>query len=168
MDLIASCLADLSVESLQNAIARYLTESEEPWFPMPGLLRRYAAEYHEGTLPPWEPVWERIIEATDAWSQHDREKALAARAMLGEELMTYVKSLGGFYNLASASSEQLTVMQSNFRNAWTKQQSQAETLRKLPECLRPKMALPGAVRKSLGTFGELPKISEPPADWGDV
>lgn len=152
LELIAKCLMDIPCDVLEVAIARFLMESEDRWFPAPAKLRRYASEAQHGVLPEWGIAWDQIMQATKSWCQHDREKAEAARAMVGD-LMQWVRFLGGFYTLANCSSDELTVLQSNFRAEWTKQKQSTETNRKLPEVLRPQTRLPPAVTKNLESFG---------------
>lgn len=157
--MYAKLLADIPAEALQAAIARYLTESETRWFPAVGTLRRLAAESQHGILPEWGMAWDRIMEATKTWCQFDRNKSESARAMVAD-LMQWVRFLGGFYTLANCSSDELTVLQSNFRAEWTKQKQTTETHRKLPEVLRPQTRLPPTVTKNLEAFGDMNHIED--------
>lgn len=154
LDLVAKCLADIPQQSLQVAIARYITESESRFFPAVGTLRRYAAESQEGVLPEWGLAWGRIMEATKVWCQFDRNKSESARAMVAD-LMEWVRFLGGFYTLANCDGDALTVLQSNFRNEWSKQKQRTETERRIPEVLRPAVRLPSPLKKNLESFGEM-------------
>jgi hypothetical protein len=142
LDLIAQCLADIPLDALKIAIVRCLTESEDRWFPAVGKLRRLAVESQAGIIPGWEWAWNEILKALRVWNQFDREACLKAREMLGEELMQLVASMGGFYSLTNADS--FEVLQSNFRNVWTQKKQQAETLRKTPEGLRPRIGIDSA------------------------
>lgn len=155
LEVYAQLLADIPTEALMAAIVRHLAESETPWFPAIGLLRRYAAEHINGVTPDWDEAWETIMKAVAHWSQHDKQRADEAWSMVADELGDYVKSLGGFYVLANCSSDELTVKQSHFRNAWTKRKEQAGAMQKLPENLRPKTRLPEPVHKHLESFGEI-------------
>lgn len=151
LELIAQCLADIPLEALKVAIVRCLTESEDRWFPAVGKLRKLAIESQAGIIPDWEWAWNEILKALRVWNQFDKEACIKAREMLGEELMGLVGSMGGFYSLANA--DDFTVLQSNFRNAWTVKKQQAETLRKTPDGLRPQLSLPegmGIERAKLG------------------
>lgn len=170
LDLIASCLADLPMNALQAAIARFLMESEDRWFPAPAKLRRLAIEYRDGVIPDWEWAWNEIMNAVRVWNQFDREACERARAMLSPELLWFVTSvLGGFYTLANVDSEELTIKQSHFRNAWSRQKDQAETLRKTPESLRPRMSLPSELRSGLEGIGQMerPNLEDKPQPPGD-
>lgn len=151
---MAKCLSDVPVDALEMAIARYITESEDRWFPAPGKLRRYAAEAQHGVLPEWGVAWDRIMEAVKVWSQHDKSKAEAARVTVAD-LMDWVRFLGGFYTLANCDSDTLTVLQSNFRNEWSKQKQRTETDRRIPQVLRPEVRLPSVVLKNLEGFGNI-------------
>jgi hypothetical protein len=153
LDLVATCLADIPLDALKVAIARFLTESEDRWFPAVGKLRRLAVESQAGIIPDWEWAWSEILKALRVWNQFDKEACLKARGMLGEELMGLVGSMGGFYTLAN--SDNLEVIRSNFRNSWTEKRKQTETLRKTPEAIRPRVGLPSEVSANLESFGTL-------------
>jgi hypothetical protein len=131
-------------------------ETEDRWFPSVAKLRRLAIEARDGVIPGWEWGWGEIMKALRVWNQHDKEKSDKARAMLSEELMWFVSSiLGGFYTLANVDKEELSIMQSHFRHAWTRQKEQAETLRKTPEELRPRVSLPSELRNRIDAIGEI-------------
>lgn len=153
LDLVATCLMDVPLDALKVAIARYITESETRWFPAVGTLRRLAVESQAGIIPDWEWAWGEILKALRVWNQYDKEACLKAREMLGEELLSLVASMGGFYSLANA--ENFEVVKSNFRNAWTEKKKQSETLRKTPEAIRPRVNLPSEVRANIEGFGEI-------------
>jgi hypothetical protein len=113
--------------------------NENRFFPAIGTLRRYAAEAGGGVTPGWDKAWARVMEAVKRWSevQHDREKAIAVRESVAD-LMPCIRALGGFYDLSMADNKQLSVLQSNFRDAWNRQANVATENSKLPERLIPR------------------------------
>lgn len=153
LGMYAKLLSDIPATALKTAIARHLTESENRWFPAVGTLRRLAVESQAGLIPDWEWAWNEILKALRVWNQFDKEACLKARGMLGDELMGLVSGMGGFYSLAN--SDNLEVMRSNFRNSWTEKKQRAETLRKTPDAIRPKVGLPSQVSARLESFGSL-------------
>jgi hypothetical protein len=148
----AKLLLDIEPRTLSIAVDRFLSDSEDCWFPSPGKLRKLCSEIQLGAIPGWETAWATIMESVAMWSQFDRQKADAARAYAGS-LMSFVTMLGGFYTLANSSASELRVSESNFRSAWSNQKQDLETQRKLPASAQ--SCLPPAIRKNLESFGKL-------------
>ncbi len=128
---------ELSPDLIRKAAMRYLRQSEENWFPPAGLLLKIAKELADGELPEWQQTWHRVMDACRMWDQYDTKKAIAARQHIGETLYEFVRMLGGFIALTSVDSDTLSVLQSNFRNAFTAERKRAERNRALPDSLRP-------------------------------
>ena len=135
-------LKDVPVPALRKAVYRHLAETTDRWMPSVGKLRSIADEYVNGTAPHWSEAWELVLRAARHWSQFDAVKSNEAWAMLEAEdgLRDIVKALGGFYQLTNC--ESVTVLQGQFRSAYTERSAQAVKARALPEGLRPRRRLP--------------------------
>lgn len=129
----AKHLADLEPDALRRAVERYLSESEDPWFPAIGKLRALAVE---SEIAGWQAAWDQIIVALGLWNrgEHFRAKELVSEA--ADHVARGV--MGGlyFYNLSHADLSTRSVWQSNFRSAWEAEKKRAERNGRLPEHLR--------------------------------
>ncbi len=157
-------LVDLPPVDIETAVKRYLREADELWFPSPGKLRKLAMEAAEGELPEWQHAWHRVMDACRMWDQHDAKKAITARQHIGETLYEFVRMLGGFVALTSVDSDTLSVLQSNFRNAFTAERKRADRNRALPDSLRP---VPAKLH-GLGNRNDSAKLISAPQPIGEV
>lgn len=148
--LIVYCeeLHDVDPSLLAEGAKRYLNDADELFFPSIGKLRRFAAEAEHGILPDWEQIWDRVVEATKVWDQHDAERAIKARKMLGDQVMPFVKLLGGFIALQHANETTMSVLRGQFRESWKNRKTAIETNRRLPESVRPQQRLPATLDRS--------------------
>lgn len=133
-----SCLSDLPDKALGLAFRRFAM-SGDAW-PSIAKLRALAAEYTDGRQMDWGEAWELLRRAGRIWRQHDRERAEEAHALLTPRLEKLLRQLGGFIVLTEADGDKLSVLQSNFRSAWTMRNERESQERCLPEELRPRIA----------------------------
>jgi hypothetical protein len=155
-------LQDLTPGAFESAVNHWLATSSDRWIPSIGELRELALHYQHGRRMHWQEAWGRILEAAEVFSQQHKPFAERARAMVGKELMVFVKNiLGGFLNIREADAKTLSVMQSNFRDAYTRTEQERIEQLKLPEGMRvPHKVIVQHTAKALG----LPDLKTPMKD----
>lgn len=129
-------LKDLTPGAFCAAKDHWLATSTKRFIPTIGELREIALDYQHGRRMHWQEAWNRILEATDVFSQQDKSRAERARLMVGTELMRYVDLCGGFLNIQNADARTLAVYQSNFRDAYNRTEQEKVEQLKLPEGMR--------------------------------
>lgn len=129
-------LKDLTPGAFSAAKDHWIATSQKRFIPSIGELRELALDYQHGRRMHWQEAWNRILEATEVFSQQHKPFAERARAMVGPELMPYVDLCGGFLNIQSADARTLSVYQSHFRDAYNRTEQEKVEQLKLPEGMR--------------------------------
>lgn len=146
-------LSDVAPGHLKDAVDRFIAISTNRFLPSIGQLRELCNQCRSGRRWHWQEAWSIIMQATEIWSQHDREKAERAWQLVGEDLRPYVKNLGGFLNLVDADMKTLSVLQSNFRAAWEQSEADRREQQRLPAS----MQIPQAIVQQTAASLSLPK-----------
>lgn len=129
-------LKDLTPGAFQSAVDHWLATNDDRWMPSIGKLRELTLEYQCGRSMHWQEAWNKIVEASEVFSQQNRARSDLARQMVGDELMEYVRGMGGFLAIQAADGNRLAVLQSNFRSSYQQIEQQKIEQRKLPEGMR--------------------------------
>lgn len=129
-------LQDLIPGAFQAAVNHWLATSEDRWIPTIGELRGLALDFQHGRRMHWLEAWGKIIDAANVFSEHSMAQSDSARQIVGNDLMPFVRSLGGFFDIKYADSKTISVMQSNFRDAYTRTEREKAEQRKLPEGMK--------------------------------
>jgi hypothetical protein len=144
-------LEDLAFESLERAVIRWISECESA-FPTPAALRRFAVESEEGRLLDVDEAWLVF------WDVHSKVspyyEAQRFLNLLPPMIRQTVQALGGPGSISEWPIENRTAQHAQFRDVYRSILARAETQRRLPETLRPRLAASNAAVKRIAyAFG---------------
>lgn len=129
-------LSDLPLQSLDHAVARWLTQNDSG-FPTIAAIRKLATEHQHGPVESHADALGALTAAIQQWSPaYNPDKFLAALPPLVRQT---VESFGGARWAADLTVEGRPIWMAQFRKAYEVIAARAESDRRLPEMLRPRL-----------------------------
>ncbi len=153
-------LQDLAFESLERAVIRWISECESA-FPTPAALRRFAVESEEGRILDVDEAWLVFWDVHSKASPH--YEAQRFLNLLPPMIRQTVQALGGPGSISEWTTENRTAQHAQFRDVYRSIIARAETQRRLPESLRPRLAPSNAAVKRIADAFGIPQQRCPSA-----
>lgn len=124
-------LNDIPYSALKSACARAIQEQRDNWLPSVGLIRSFASETANGTLPNWSDEWDHVRQLVRTCGIYRKGDAMRAMTPVTQQAVRAI----GWETICD--SENISVQAGQFRMSYEQSAKREADLRRISPELRP-------------------------------
>lgn len=130
-DVYYELLSDIPADALRNACLRAIQEQRDNWMPSVGLIRSFAAEAINGTLPNWADEWDHVRSLVRVCGYMRGNDAMRSMTPVTQQAVRAI----GWETICD--SENISIQAAQFRMAYEQAAKREADLRRISPELRP-------------------------------